>query len=43
MAYLGNDYWQTYYNAQDGSYELTFNVQHSGDPQAEYSYRLVKE
>lgn len=43
QAYLGNDYWQTYYNAQDGSYELTFNVQHSGDPQAEYSYRLVKE
>ncbi len=43
QSYLGNDYWQTYYNAQSGWYELTFNVEHSGEPQAEYSYRLVKE
>ena len=43
QSYLGNDYWQACYNAETGSYELTFNVEHSGDPEAEYSYRLVKE
>ncbi|MDD6204495.1 MAG: hypothetical protein PUC05_05855 [Firmicutes bacterium] len=39
----GNDYWQAYYDAEAGSYELTFNVEHSGDPDAQYTYRLVKE
>lgn len=43
QSFLGNDYWQTYYDAQAGAYELTFNVEHSGEPQAEYTYRLVKE
>ena len=42
QSVIGNDYWQTYYNAESGSYELTFNVEHSGDPQAQYSYRLVR-
>ena len=38
----GNDYWQAWYNASTGTYELTFNVEHSGDPNASYTYRLVK-
>ncbi len=43
QSYFGNDYWQTYYDPETGTYELTFNVEHSGDPNAVYDYRLVKE
>lgn len=42
QSVIGNDYWQTYYDAEAGTYELTFNVEHSGDTSAQYSYRLVK-
>ncbi|MBR3750352.1 MAG: hypothetical protein IKK58_01130 [Clostridia bacterium] len=38
----GNDYWQAWYDSGSGTYELTFNVEHSGDPNASYTYRLVK-
>lgn len=38
----GNDYWQAWYDADTCTYELTFNVEHSGDPETQYSYRLVK-
>lgn len=38
----GNDYYQAYYDAPFGTYELTFNVEHTGDPSASYQYRLVK-
>ena len=39
---FGNDYWQAWYDSAADAYELTFNVEHSGDPNAEYQYRLVK-
>lgn len=39
----GNDYWQAYYDANKGTFELTFNVEHNGDPEAVYEYRLVKK
>lgn len=38
----GNDYWQCWYDADTGTYELTYNVEHTGDPDAVYTYRLVK-
>ena len=39
----GNDYWQTWFDDTASAYEYTYNVEHSGDPQAVYEYRLVKE
>ena len=36
----GNDYWQTWYDASDGTFELTFNVPSSKAPQ---KYRLIKK
>ncbi len=39
----GNDYWQCWFDSEKGSYELTFNAEHSGDANAQYSYRLVKK
>ena len=36
----GNDYWQTWYDASDGTSELTFNVPSSKAPQ---KYRLIKK
>lgn len=39
---FGNDYWQAWYDTANGTYELTFNVEHSGDPNAVYEYRLMK-
>ena len=38
----GNDYWQCLYEGKSDTYELTFNVLHSGDPEQEYVYRLSK-
>lgn len=38
----GNDYWQCWYDGDKGTYEWTFNVEHTGDKNATYSYRLVK-
>ena len=38
----GNDYWQCFYEGKSDTYELTFNVLHSGDPEQEYVYRLSK-
>ena len=38
----GNDYWQCWYDSDKGTYELTYNVEHTGDKNATYSYRLVK-
>lgn len=38
----GNDYWQSWYDSDTKTYELTYNVEHSGNPTATYSYRLVK-
>lgn len=38
----GNDYWQAWYDAESGTYELTFNVHQNGkDDMGEY--RLIKE
>jgi len=39
---VGNDFWQTYYDPETDSYEITYNVEHNGDPNATYTYRLVK-
>lgn len=41
QSYGTNDYWQAHYDAETQSYELTFNVEHSGNPEASYRYRLV--
>lgn len=38
----GNDYWQTWYDSETGTYELTFNVHHNGKDDAG-EYRLIKE
>ena len=38
----GNDYWQAWYDSEKGTYELTFNVEHTGDPNKSYTYRLAK-
>lgn len=43
QSYNGNDYWQAWYDSDTATYELTFNVEHSGDPEAVYEYRLVKQ
>jgi len=43
QSYFGNDFWQTYYDPETDSYEITYNVEHNGDPNASYTYRLVKE
>lgn len=42
QSVTGNDYWQAWYDSDTCTYELTYNVPHSGDKTAEYSYRLVK-
>ena len=34
----GNDYWQTYYDATSCSYEITYNVNHTGKTE----YRLIQ-
>ncbi len=39
----GNDYWQTYYDVNKKTYELTFNVEHLGEKTQQYQYRLVKK
>lgn len=38
----GNDYWQAWYDAQTGLYELSFNVPHNGDSSS-ITYRLVRK
>lgn len=38
----GNDYWQAWYDAETGTYELTFNVHHNGKNDVG-EYRLIKE
>ena len=38
----GNDYWQAWYDSDSCTYELTYNVPHTGDKDAEYRYRLIK-
>ena len=43
QSYNGNDYWQAWYDADTATYELTFNVEHSGNPEDVYEYRLVKK
>ena len=35
----GNDYWQTYYDARTGTYELTYNVNNT----AKTEYRLIQK
>lgn len=42
QSVYGNDYWQTWYDNDTKAYEITYNVEHSGDKDATYSYRLVK-
>ena len=39
----GNDYYQTWFDSETGRYEITFNVLHSGEPDAIYEYKLVRE
>ena len=43
QSFNGNDYWQAWYDADTATYELTFNVEHTGDPDGVYEYRLVKQ
>lgn len=38
----GNDFWQTWYDSNTCTYEFTYNIEHSGNTQASYRYRLVK-
>lgn len=38
----GNDYWQAWYDAENGKYELTYNVPHDGSGKA-VEYRLNKK
>lgn len=42
QSVTGNDYWQAWYDADSCTYELTYNVPHSGNKEDEYRYRLVK-
>lgn len=42
QSVTGNDYWQAWYDSDSCTYELTYNVPHNGDKNAEYKYRLVK-
>lgn len=42
QSVTGNDYWQAWYDADSCTYELTYNVPHSGKKEDEYRYRLVK-
>ena len=42
QSVYGNDYWQCWYDNDTKAYEITFNVEHSGDKNATYSYRFVK-
>lgn len=42
QSVTGNDYWQAWYDADNCTYELTYNVPHSGESEAEYRYRLIK-
>lgn len=39
----GNDYWQCILDPASGTYAITFNLLHSGDPLQTYTYKLVKE
>lgn len=43
QSVYGNDYWQAWYNANDCTYELTYNLEHTGGKDAEYRYRLIKK
>ena len=38
----GNDYWQCRFDAEAGSYEMTYNVPCSGDPEQTQVFRLVR-
>ena len=38
----GNDYWQCRFDAESGSYELSYNVPCSGDPEQTQVFRLVR-
>ena len=43
QSVFGNDYWQTWYDADNGKYEFTYNVEHTGNEDQQYKYRLVKK
>lgn len=38
----GNDYWQCWFDAKDKTYQLTYNVPCSGDPENVNTFRLIK-
>ena len=41
QSVTGNDYWQAWYDSLSGTYELTFNVEHTGKDCRE-DYRLIR-
>lgn len=42
QSVYGNDFWQCAFDADNGTYELIYNVEHCGEPASEYEYRLRK-